>query len=67
MNALINNICCLKGKRCSCDFIFNGETITKSGILERIEGNTLVLKSTKDNNKILFCSLERLQFITIEL
>lgn len=64
-NLILDSLCNYVGHKCSCDFQINNTIVTKTGILENIGDNYILLRSTANNSKIMFCDTCNLRFITI--
>jgi len=52
------------GRKCSCEFEIGDDLETKTGILEKVGGNYLLLRSL-NNNKIMYCNTCDLKFVTV--
>ena len=61
---LLDFLCNYLGKKCTCEFITNNSVETKSGILERIGNNFFGLRAI-NNNRIIYCNISNLIFVTI--
>ena len=61
---LLEALCSQVGRRCSCEFNTQKGIDSKSGILERVGNDYLVLRSLT-NNKLMYCYINHLLFITI--
>lgn len=61
---LLDVLCNYIGRRCICEFDTNNELESKTGILERIGNDYLILRAL-NNNRIMFCKTCNLIFITI--
>ena len=61
---LLDILCNYIGRRCICEFDTNNELESKTGILEKIGKDYLVLRAL-NNNRIMFCNTRNLVFITI--
>ena len=61
---LLDSLCCCIGKTCSCEFQIHDNLETKTGILEKVASDYLLLRST-NNNKIMFCQTCNLRFVTV--
>ena len=61
---LLDSLCNCIGRRCTCEFDTNDGLESKSGILERI-GNDYFLLRSLNNNRLMYCRVCSLLFITI--
>lgn len=61
---LIDSLFSYIGQKCICEFDTKNGLESKNGILERVEGDYLVLRSSS-NNRIMYCNSAYLVFITI--
>ncbi len=60
----VDALCNLIGRKCNCEFATPRGLEAKCGILERVGNDFLVLRSL-NNNRLMYCSLCDLIFITI--
>lgn len=61
---LLDALCNCVGRRCTCEFDTSDGLESKSGVLERIGNNFLLLRSV-NNNRVMYCSTCNLMFVTI--
>ena len=61
LNGILNmNI----GQRCTCEFEINNELNSRSGTLEQVGEDFLVLRSNNNQDRIMVCKTCDLKFIT---
>lgn len=51
------------GHKCTCEFYIDSNIIKKTGLLDRVGTDFVVLTSTNNPDEKLICSLEELKFI----
>lgn len=61
---MLDFLCNCVGRRCTCEFNTNNGLESKSGILERIGEDYLLLRSL-NNNRVMYCKTDALMFVTI--
>lgn len=61
---LRDTLCNCIGRRCTCEFSTDDGLESKSGILERVGDDYLVLRSI-NNNRAMYCNITNLMFVTI--
>ena len=61
---LLDVLCNCIGHKCVCDFDTSRGIESKTGILERIGEDYLVLRSV-NSNKLMYCNTCELRFVTI--
>ncbi|MBQ9279953.1 MAG: hypothetical protein IJ215_02765 [Clostridia bacterium] len=65
-----DNWCCLLnnfiGRRCECEFDVGDELVSRTGILEDVGTDFLVLSSLNNNSSILLCDTCALRFVRVE-
>jgi hypothetical protein len=66
MENLLDSLCDEIGNRCNCQFAVGdeGDLEDRSGILDKVGGNFIVLRSAETGNK-LYCNASNLQFISV--
>jgi hypothetical protein len=64
--SLLDSLCDEIGNRCNCQFAVGeeGDLEDRSGILDEVGGNFIVLRSAETGNR-LFCNASNLQFISV--
>ena len=53
------------GRKCACEFYLNSDIIKKTGLLDSVGTDFIVLTSTNNPEERLICSLAELKFIKI--
>lgn len=55
------------GRNCECEFVLGNDLISRTGILNDIGNNYLILTSSNNNNSdILLCDTCQLRFVRVE-
>ncbi len=63
-DGLLDVLCSCIGRRCSCEFDTSDGLETRTGLLERV-GNDYILLRSLNNNRLMYCSTCDLMFISI--
>ena len=63
-NGLLDILCNCIGRRCSCEFDTSDGLETRTGLLEQV-GNDYILLRSLNNNRLMYCSTCDLMFISI--